>query len=66
MLVNPGYGALVLAIIVLHDWYVAWLWVDFIVVISDQVYKGFTIELEGLKVCVQEKSYKQDNESSKC
>ena len=52
--------------LVVHDWYIAWLWVDFIVVKSDQVYKGFPVELEGLKVCIQKKIYKQDNESSKC
>ena len=40
--------------------------VDFIIVIFDPVYEEFTVELEDLKVCKQEKSFEQVIETYKC
>ena len=39
---------------------------DFIVVIFDPVCEEFTVELEDLKVCKQEKSFEQVIETYKC
>ena len=40
--------------------------VDFIVLIFDPVCEEFTVELEDLKVCKQEKSFEQVIETYKC
>ena len=39
---------------------------NFGVVIIDQEYEGFTVELEDLNLCKQEKSFEQAFEAIKC
>ena len=63
---NPSYYALTLVFHALHACTLHWYLENFIVEIIGQEYEGFMMELEDLKLCIQENIIKQVNEKIKC